>query len=127
MPRNALNGIHRVEKKLSGGSVKKYHYVFRGGPQFWNSNSHYKVGSADYLTAFLEASKPNLLRPSSKATNEKSTTTVLNRYRESIHFTKLADRTRKDYNKFLNSFECEFGDDPIKLFEELESISEIRV
>ncbi len=127
MPRNELNGIHRVEKRLSGGTIKEYHYAFRGGPQFWNSNSPHKVGSADYLMAFLEASKPNLLKTTKSPNDEKLTSTVINRYRDSVHFTKLADRTRKDYDKFLTSFESEFGEDPIKLFEELGSIAEIRI
>ena len=62
MPRVELKGIHRVSKKLAGGKVREYHYAYRRGPQFWSSESDFKVGGADYLEAFLEASKPHLLR-----------------------------------------------------------------
>ncbi|HEY9038617.1 MAG TPA: site-specific integrase [Roseovarius sp.] len=58
--------------------------------------------------------------------DEKSTALVLARYRESSEFQKLKPRTQQDYRHFLDAFEVEFGEDPIALFEEPESLGEIR-
>lgn len=126
MLRNELKGIHRVKKPVKGGAVKEYHYAYRGGSQFWSSESSCKVNSSEYFFAFLEASKPHLLRAVPKPAAEVSTTDVIGRYRESVHYKNLAERTRRDYDKYLNSFEEAFGVDPIKLFEEKGAIAEIR-
>ncbi|MDO6732446.1 site-specific integrase [Marinovum sp. 2_MG-2023] len=56
----------------------------------------------------------------------KSTRAILGKYFDSVDFKGFADRTKKDYLGFLNSFEIEFGDDPIAIFEEPESVDEIR-
>ncbi len=126
MPRVELKGIHRVSKKLAGGKVREYHYAYRRGPQFWSSKSDFKVGGADYLEAFLEASKPHLLRAAPRAGQGASTCAVIHRYRQSIHFKDLSGRTQKDYDKFLRAFDEAFGPDPIKMFEEKEAVAEIR-
>lgn len=126
MPRVELKGIHRVTKKLASGAVREYHYAYRGGPKFWSSESAFDVGSADYLAAFLEASKPHLLRAAPKPGQGGSTAAVIRRYRQSIHYLRLANRTRKDYDKFLEAFDASFGEDPIRMFEEKEAVAEIR-
>lgn len=123
---NELKGIHRVVKVLARGDVRKYHYAYRGGPQFWSSESPFKVGSAEYIHAFLEASKPQRFKAPSNSGSEIQTGDILDGYRKSVHYVSLAARTQSDYDKYLRSFESEFGMDPIKLFEEKESLSEIR-
>lgn len=126
MPHVKLVGIHRPKKKLANGEVRTYHYVFRGGPQFWNSASGIKVGSPEYLDAYFSKSKASQTKGSGAPEGRGATSSVIRRYKNSIHFQNLAPRTKKDYIKFLNSFDEEFGPDPIKLFEEKESLSEIR-
>lgn len=121
-----LKGIHRVRKRLATGAVREYHYAYRGGPCFWRTGDAMVVGSSDYIQAFGEASKPRRLRAQSDPVMASSTRAVIERYRKSIHFQKLAARTQADYVKYLNAFDAEFGVDPIKLFEEKASLSEIR-
>ncbi|WP_092422827.1 tyrosine-type recombinase/integrase [Alloyangia pacifica] len=60
------------------------------------------------------------------AADSKSTSLALQRYRDSAEFNGLAPRTRDDYEKFLTSFEAEFGEDPLAMFQEREAIGEIR-
>lgn len=42
-----LKGVHRVRKKLANGTVREYHFPFRGkGAQaFWTSDSSIELGS----------------------------------------------------------------------------------
>ncbi|WP_370286625.1 tyrosine-type recombinase/integrase [Pseudooceanicola nanhaiensis] len=117
-------GVHRVTKKLADGTTRKYHYVFRGsGTCFWNSNQGFDESDPRYVTAYDVALRGLKVKPK---VVENSTASVLERYRESREFRKLKPRTQKDYNQFLNAFEVEFGEDPISLFEEAESLGEIR-
>ncbi|WP_157133206.1 tyrosine-type recombinase/integrase [Roseobacter sp. SK209-2-6] len=121
-----LTGIHRPKKKLSSGEVRTYHYVYRGGPQFWNSASGIKVGSQEYLEAYISKSKPGSMNEASQPESRNATSAVIRRYKNSAHFKILAPRTKDDYEKYLDSLEEEFGPDPIMMFEEKEALSEIR-
>ncbi|MCV2866506.1 tyrosine-type recombinase/integrase [Albidovulum sediminicola] len=125
MARVDLKGIHRVRKRLVTGAVVTYHYAYRGGPQFWKSTSEVKQGTPDYLEAFIRASKPQLLAAVPSRGDRNSTSSVIARYRDSVHFKKLGDRTKADYEKYLLSFEKEFGSDPIAMFEERDALAEI--
>jgi hypothetical protein len=120
-----FKGVHRVIKKLATGEKRKYHYVFRGGPCFWNSSDSIEPGDPEYAIAFADALRK---APTGiKTTGANSTAAVIASYRKSAHFTLLKPRTQRDYEKYLTAFEAEFGEDPVKMFEEVESIAEIRV
>ncbi len=121
--KNRIVSVHRVTKKLSNGTKRFYHYVFRGGPKFWSSDMEFDVSDERYVSTFECARQGKRATPSIGA---KTTRAILKKYRESVVFTKLAKRTQSDYNGFLDDLEGEFGDDPIALFEELDSVSEIR-
>lgn len=119
-----IKGVHCVSKKLAGGQVRFYHYAFRGGPLFWTADSKAVPTDPQYAISYADALRKaptGVVRP-----RRDSTTAVIDRYRRSIQFTKLASRTQSDYEKYLSAFEEEFGGDPIKLFEERESMAEIR-
>lgn len=120
---NKIKDVHRVTKKLSDGTVKIYHYAYRGGPQFWNSGMDFDASDRAYVSAYDNALRHQSAKP--KFTGA-STQAVIDRFKSSIHFTSKAPRTQKDYNKYLDAFEVEFGEDSIKLFEEKDSITEIR-
>jgi integrase len=120
-----FKGVHRVSKKLATGEKRKYHFAFRGGPCFWKSSDSFEPGDPEYAIAFADVLRgaPTGI----KTAGSNSTAAVIASYRKSAHFTKLKPRTKSDYEKYLTAFEAEFGEDPVKMFEEIESISEIRV
>ncbi|HRO27397.1 tyrosine-type recombinase/integrase [uncultured Amaricoccus sp.] len=118
-----LSGIHRVPKTLSGGRVRIYHYVYRGGPQFWNSDSDIEEGSDAYKEAFRAAKEGE--RVGRVPADRYSVPGVVARFRQSAHYLTKEPRTKGDYDEFLDSFEEEFREDSIKMFEEKQSVGEI--
>ncbi|WP_158243238.1 tyrosine-type recombinase/integrase [Acidimangrovimonas sediminis] len=118
-----IQGVHRVRKRLSDGTIRHYHYAFRGGPCFWNSAMSFAPPQPEYFLAYNDAIRG--ASPRGVSTNRDSTAAVMTRYRKSPHFTQLKPRTRQDYKKYLDSFGEEFGNEPIKIFEEPESLDEI--
>jgi len=119
-----IAGIHRVTKKLASGRVVEYHYAFRGGPQFWNSASGALRGGADYFAAFQRAND-KLTERFRRAPKGDTIADLIGRYRGSAKFTNLRERTQADYEVWLKRINTEFGEDPIAMFEEPESVAEI--
>ncbi len=119
-----IAGIHRVTKKLASGKVVEYHYAFRGGPQFWNSASGTLRGGADYFAAFQHANS-KLTERFRRAPKGDTMADLIERYRDSAKFTNLRERTQADYEVWLKRIKTEFGEDPIAMFEEPESVAEI--
>jgi integrase len=121
---STIKGVHRVSKHLASGKLRVYHYAFRGGPKFWTSDSKANPDDPQYAIAYADAMRKaptGIVKPGSR-----STAAVIERYRRSAHFKNLAPRTQSDYEKYLTAFEADFGEDPIKMFEERASLSEIR-
>ncbi|MCO8146379.1 tyrosine-type recombinase/integrase [Rhodovulum tesquicola] len=117
-------------KTLADGTVREYHYVRRGGPQFWHSGQDFGLGSDEYLAAYIEAKERAQNKRGARSKpcyvpNLVSTGAIIVKFKQSAEYVQLAERTRRDYDSFLNSFEAEFGEDPIKMFEEPDSIAEI--
>ena len=106
MPLVDLKGLHRVRKTLACGKVAEYHYAYRGGPKFWDSNAAFKLGTPDYFEAFIEASKPHLLQAATRRPNGKTTADVICRFRASVHYMDRKPRTKQDYDKYLNAFDA---------------------
>ncbi|MBW0158732.1 tyrosine-type recombinase/integrase [Sedimentimonas flavescens] len=82
-------------------------------------------GSPEYLRRYLDAVEGQSKKRAAKVAEGKRTSSVIERYKRSVHFQKLAPRTQSDYLKFLDSFDEEFGEEPIELFEERQSLAEI--
>lgn len=118
-----IAGVHRVKKKLSGGSLRTYHYVFRGGPKFWSDAYDHDEADPQYVLDYQAAL--NGTRAKSKISGE-ATRYYVERYRNSAEYRRLKPRTQSDYEKYLRSFEEEFGVDPIKMFEEIEAVGQVR-
>ena len=120
-----IAGVHRITKSRKNGPDRQYHYVFRGGPKFWDSSMAFDATDARYVSAY-DAVMKGLRDIRVPKADAKSTALALQRYRDSAEFNGLAPRTREDYEKFLTSFEAEFGEDPLAMFLEREAIGEIR-
>jgi integrase len=118
-----IAGVHRVKKKLSSGVVRNYHYAFRGGPKFWSDESGFDETDPRYVASYqaaLTGTCPVVY------TDTKTTSHHIERYRNSAEYNRLKPRTQKDYEKYLQSFDAEFGVDPIKMFEEEAAVGQIR-
>lgn len=120
-----IAGVHRVTKMRKDGSKLKYHYVFRGGPKFWDSTMAFDAADDRYVSAY-EAVMRDLRNERAPKVDGKSTAFALQLYRDSAEFCELSQRTRDDYEKYLTSFEEEFGEDPLAMFQERAVNGEIR-
>lgn len=118
MARVNLKGIHRITAKLADGSSKEYHYAWRGGPKFWDSDSPFEKNTPEYLAAL--ASKASLPKPESEMTP-----TTVDAYLDNAAVTTKAPRTQADYRKWALRFAEAFKDDPIAMFTEPESRGEV--
>lgn len=121
MAKPKIKGVHIVPKQTKSGK-KEYHYAFRGGPRFWDSSMGPATGPA-YHKAYARIMEKHQQAHFGRAPNSVSAT--INAYRDSMAFAKLRDRTQRDYAKYLDAFDGEFGKDPIEMFEESESLVEI--
>lgn len=115
MARITLKGIHRVRMKLRDGTVREYHYAWRGkgAPKFWSNNSSIKVGSAEYLAALAECA------PKAEMAKGLFREVILG-FLASQDFGKLSPRYRKDIETSVrhpkNGIDHKFGSAPIAAF-----------
>lgn len=107
-----LKGIARVKKKLADGTIREYHYAWRGGPLLKDDNGvPLKKGDPMIHVAYAEAHKQRKAGPKGKI----ESLVVL--YRESTEYTSLAEKTRRDYARYLDIIQAEFGQKPLDLIE----------
>lgn len=102
-----LKGIHVVRKTLADGSVRAYHYAWRGGPRI-----EAEPGTDEYAAEFAahkRASKPPPVGDFMR---------LLRAYQRASEFTSLAAKTRKDYGRYLRMIEDEFGDASLRTIED---------
>ncbi len=104
-----LEGIHRQKSKLADGSVRQYHYAWRGGPCFWKSDSDIREGSDAYLAALDQARRRTrgggLMTPD-----------MVDQFFDSAEFLKLDTRTQSDYRIWGGRLAEEFREDQATLF-----------
>lgn len=117
MVRVNLKGIHRIRKQLADGSVREYHYAWRGkgAPKFWDSTSTVQIGSAEYLAALAACA------PKAAAAQGKFRAAII-AFMDSSDFTGLAPRTQSDMRKSFyhpsNGIDVKFGGAPMAAFDD---------
>lgn len=121
MPTDSLPPeVHRVRSKLADGTVVFY-FSLRGrkGTGFYKSTDRLPREPEFHLAyaAAMEAAMP-------KSGNYR-TENLVDDYISSPNFARLRPRTQKDYRLWLDRFSKEFGEDPVAMFEEWESLSEV--
>jgi len=98
-----LKGINSITKKLADGTTRTYYYAWKGGPPLYG-----EPGTPEFIASYNAAAASKVMLP------EGVLLSILQRYQASAEFTGLAERTRADYVKHIESIEKQFGDLPLK-------------
>ena len=105
-------GLASVSKTLADGSKQKYYYAWRGGPLLKSAEGKpLKLSDPQLVVAYAAAHEAR------KKPAAGSLFSLIAAYRSTGEFTKLAERTKKDYRRFLDMIEQDFGDMPISMLE----------
>jgi integrase len=113
MNRRRLPGVATATKKLADGSVRRYFYAWRGGPLLKSEDGKPlepgdPVFHVAYAVAHADRKKPAV----------GTLFSLIAAYRASTEFTKRAEKTRKDYGRYLRMIEEEFGSMPLAVVQD---------
>jgi integrase len=108
-----LTGLHVVKKRLASGIVRWNVYAWRGGPCIHRQDGARPVITADILAQALAAREQ-----ASGGAPSDTFKAIIIAYRASPEFERLADSTRRDYNRILDRIDDQFGAAPIAAFED---------
>ncbi|MBX5084622.1 tyrosine-type recombinase/integrase [Rhizobium lentis] len=89
-----LSGVHKV---LSKG--RYYYYAWRGGPRLTG-----KPGTDEFMTSYNEARESRNVPDSAKFS------AIIQAYRKSAEYAKLADSTKRNWSRMLDKIETHFGE-----------------
>lgn len=106
-------GVAKTAKKLADGSRREYFYAWRGGPLLKGDDGMpLQPSDPMFVVAYTEAHKARRQPQAGTMFN------LIAMFKASSEFTSLADKTRKDYARYLKLIEDEFGDMPMGLLED---------
>lgn len=100
-----LKGIHKVTRKLAGGSTVTHFYAWRGGPKITAA-----PGSAEFVNQWQELTAARDTKPTRHAGTFQ---TLITAYQSTPAFATLGEKTRTDYLRYIRRIETAFGDLPI--------------
>jgi len=112
-----VTGLHIVKSRTAKGYIW-YVYAWRGGPCI-----HRAAGEKPVIDLAL-ISKAQQARAPTKSVIE-TLDDVLDRYRKSPEFTKLAESTQRDYRLWLDRISAKFGPASLSAFEDQRMRTEI--
>jgi integrase len=108
-----LPGLATATKRLADGSRRQYFYAWRGGPMLRDERgTPLQLGDPRLVTAYADAHKART-KPAIGTLHS-----LIAAYRATGEFTKLGERTKKDYQRFLGVIEQRFGSLPIAALSE---------
>ncbi len=121
MNRRKLPGVATASKKLADGTKRKYYYAWRGGPMLKaEDDTPLQPGDPQFAVAYAVA----------HAERKKPTTgtlfSLIAAYKSSTEFTSKAERTKKDYLRYLKMIENEFGAMPLAAVEHRKARGEFK-
>lgn len=102
-----LKHVHTVKAKRRNGGVTTYYYAWRGGPRI-KAEAGTPEFVAEYNLAVAGRAKPKV----------GTMFGLIAAYKASTDFTKRAEKTRKDYLRYLKLIEDKFGTLPIAALED---------
>ena len=108
-----IRSIHRVNKTLSDGTKIEYHYVSRGGPQFWKSGGTTPANGPGYFKLYQD--KLKTYKPSQGKFRQ-----IIISYTNTPDFKNLSLSTQEHTKMYLFhpewGIDATFGDAPIGSF-----------
>lgn len=105
MTRVSLKGVHKVKKRLADGSDRYYYYAWRGGPLIKGENGNVlSPTDPEFHAVYSEACKALV------SGNKQTMAFLIKEFTNSSDFQKRADKTKKDYIRYLIDIEDIFGD-----------------
>jgi integrase len=104
-----------VRKRLADGTLRIYHYAWRGGPQVVG-----KPGSPEFLTSYQAAHQ------SRRPTPQNLIRGLIAEFQASAEFRELSAKTRQDYGRYLSLIGNEFGDMPLAAVEDRRARGEFK-
>ncbi|MFG1331234.1 tyrosine-type recombinase/integrase [Xanthobacter autotrophicus] len=114
--RQNLPGLASATKTLADGTKRTYFYAWRGGPMLKGADgAPLRPDQPEFIVAYAEAHK---------ARKKVATGTFFNlvaEYRASSEFQRRADKTRRDYARYLKLIEDKFGTLPIAAVEHVKA------
>lgn len=108
-----LTGLHVVSKRLASGIVRWNVYAWRGGPCV-----HRQDGARPVITPEILAQALAAREEASGSAPSDTLKSIIIAYRSSPEFERLADSTRRDYNRILDRIDDQFGAASIAAFED---------
>lgn len=103
-----LIGVHRVRKLLADGSIRVYHYAWRGGPRI-----EAEPGTREFMA---EYTRLTMAKPKQEASLNMAA--LIHLYRRSAAFQNLSAKTREDYERHLTLIHDEYFDLPLAAVEQ---------
>ena len=110
--RKVLPGVASATKKLADGTRRTYYYAWRGGPLLKaEDGTPLQPEDPRFFVAYTDAHRAR------RAPMQGTLFSLIALYRSSTEFTSLAEKTRKNYARYLRLIENDFGDMPIEAVE----------
>jgi integrase len=99
-------GVHSVSMPLPDGTPRSYYYAWRGGPRIKE-----EPGTKAFNAKFAEMTgEPEVIK--------EDLSSIIEKYKDNVVFTKLAESTRREYARYLTIIDDEFGDMPITVIDD---------
>ncbi len=97
MNRRKLPGVASATKRLADGSTRKYFYAWRGGPILKaDDGAPLQPNDPRFLVAYAAAHEQR------KKPATGTLFSLIAAFKQASEFTTLADKTKKDYPRYLN-------------------------
>ncbi len=107
-----LKGLMKVKKTLASGKTIYYCYAWRGGPLLkTKSGEPMQPGDPMLHRAFADATKDRHVDPSD------TMAALITEYRASADFLSKSEKTRREYDRYLDLIRKKFGDRPIDVIQ----------
>lgn len=119
--RAKLKGIARTKKVLADGSVRTYLYAWRGGPLLKDEDGvPLRDGDPRLVVAYADAHRSRKAGPSGTIGS------LVSFYKASAEFTSKAEKTQKDYLRYLDMIQAKFGNTPLALLDARDARGEFK-